>query len=281
MKRLIITIALLLSAAPHLAAQTTNSQTPSTFEMPPILTDAQRQAKDELNQATLAHQEGNFAEAQRHSELALILDPLNETPVFLMARTLITRPENIAKARDAIEAYKRILAENKNNEEAYRAVAALYGAIGENDLQRAWITQHALDESLAPEARAEAYIVLASKDWDCSYKVTENIESKQTVESKKSKRLVIRYLKPKDLSEYDKAQACVIRGLEEADKAISLDPTIESAWAYKTNILLEASKLAEMDNNRALRDGYKRQADAVQQRLMNLVKEKSREKPNP
>ena len=31
------------------------------------------------------------------------------------------------------------------------------------------------------------------------------------------------------------------------ENAIKYDPNNESAWSYKTNLLLEASKLAEMD----------------------------------
>ena len=37
------------------------------------------------------------------------------------------------------------------------------------------------------------------------------------------------------------------QGLSEAENAIKFDPNNESAWSYKTNLLLEASKLAEMD----------------------------------
>ena len=40
---------------------------------------------------------------------------------------------------------------------------------------------------------------------------------------------------------------CVKQGLAEAENAIKFDPNNESAWSYKTNLLLEASKLAEMD----------------------------------
>ena len=36
--------------------------------------------------------------------------------------------------------------------------------------------------------------------------------------------------------------------LVEAENAIKFDPNNESAWSYKTNLLLEASKLAEMDD---------------------------------
>ena len=53
------------------------------------------------------------------------------------------------------------------------------------------------------------------------------------------------------------------RGLEEIESAVKLDPTSEPAWSYKTNLLLEASKLAEMEgkmDQKALLD--KQEAEA-------------------
>jgi hypothetical protein len=40
-----------------------------------IPSEAEVQAKQELNEAARAYREGNFAEAQAHSERALLLDP--------------------------------------------------------------------------------------------------------------------------------------------------------------------------------------------------------------
>ena len=57
---------------------------------------------------------------------------------------------------------------NPQDEEAYKAIAYLYGAIKEDDKLRQWITARAPATSTEPEKRAEAYVVLASKDWDCS-----------------------------------------------------------------------------------------------------------------
>ena len=47
-------------------------------------------------------------------------------------------------------------------------------------------------------------------------------------------------------------------GIGEAENAIKFDPNNESAWSYKTNLLLEASKLAEMDGRRNRRLSIKR-----------------------
>src|ERR1041385_7569826 len=87
------------------------AQTPA-----PTPSAAQAQAKQELNAAAFAYRDGNFAEAQLHSEKALLLDPENKTAPMFVARTIHAQykpkdfsPENVAKAREAIIAYQRIL----------------------------------------------------------------------------------------------------------------------------------------------------------------------------
>jgi tetratricopeptide (TPR) repeat protein len=137
-------------------------------------------AKNDLNEAARAYREGHFEEAEQYSRKALDLDPDNKTALAFIARTIhaqykpgVQTPENIAKANEAIQAYQRILEKDPKNDEAYKAIAYLYGATKEEDKLRAWISARATDATLEPEKRAEAYIVLASKDWDCSFKMTE------------------------------------------------------------------------------------------------------------
>src|SRR6266487_6628542 len=84
-------------------------------------------AKNELNEAARSYRESHFEEAEKHSRRALELDPNNKTAPLFIARTIhaqfkpgITNPDNIAKANEAIEAYKRILEKDPKNEEAYK-----------------------------------------------------------------------------------------------------------------------------------------------------------------
>jgi len=232
---LIITLAL---ASPLLA------QTPK-----PIPTAAEAQAKQELNEAARAYREGRFTEAQAHSEKALALDPGNRTAPMFVARTIHAQykpgdstPENDAIARQAIMAYQRILERNPNDDEAYKAVAYLYGAIKEEELLRDWILQRAGNVSVADDKRAEAYVVLASKDWDCSFRITE---ANKVVIGEGIKQYV-RFQMPKDRMEFERANECANRALMMANMAIVLEAENESAWSYKTNTLLELEKLAEM-----------------------------------
>ena len=240
-------------------------------------------AKNELNEAARAYRAGRFAEAEQRSRRALELDPVNKTAPSFVARSVhaqykpgIDTPQNLEKARQAIEAYQKLLQVNPNNEEAYKAIAALYGAIKENDKQREWIMQRASNNSVDAKLRAEAYVVLASQDWNCSYTITEQPENKTTAQ--KEGKTILVFKKPKEQKDFDAAQTCVARGLEEANQAISLDPNNESAWSFKTNLLLERVKLAEMDGKTEDKDRFQKEAGEAQQQTTKLSQENEKRK---
>lgn len=239
-------------------------------------------AKNDLNEAARAYREGHFTEAEQYSRKALELDPNNKTALAFIARTIhaqykpgVQTPENLAKANEAIQAYQRILEKDPKNDEAYKAIAYLYGATKEDDKLRSWISSRATDTSLEPEKRAEAYIVLASKDWDCSFKMTELPSNKVTTVGAGNK-ATVSYKKPNQ-KEFDTAQQCVKRGLEEIENAIKLDPNSEAAWSYKTNLLLEAAKLAEMDGKMDQKTEFDKQREIAQKRT-NALSEANQKK---
>ena len=234
-------------------------------------------AKNQLNEAARAYREGHFEEAEQHSRRAYELDPTNKTAPMFIARTIhaqfrpgVQTPENLAKAQAAIEAYQQLLANNPSDDESYKAIAYLYGATKQDDKLRQWISSRASSETTEPAKRAEAYIVLASKDWDCSFKITELPTNKVTTVDPATNKATVSYKKPKEQKEFDTAQMCVKQGLAEAENAIKFDPNNESAWSYKTNLLLEASKLAEMDGKADLKSEYQKQYEAALKRTTEL-----------
>ena len=240
-------------------------------------------AKNEINEAARAYKAGKFAEAEQHSKRALELNPDDKNAPKFIARTIhaqykpgVETPENQARARAAIDAYKKLLEKDPNNDEAYKAIAALYGALKEDDTQRQWIAQRANQESVSAKQRAEAYTVLASKDWNCSYEITEQPDNKQTVA--KDGKPTIQFKKPKEQADFDKAQQCVARGLEEAEKAISLDPDNDTAWSFKTNLLLESAKLAEMDGKLEDKTKFNQQAKEAQDKTTQLSEQNQKRK---
>jgi tetratricopeptide (TPR) repeat protein len=239
-------------------------------------------AKNELNEAARAYKAGKFAEAEQHSKKALELDPEQKTAPIFIARSIhqqyrpgVDTPQNKQKAIDAIEAYKKILEKNPADEDAYRAIAALYGVTDEN-LQRQWIMKRASDESIAKEKRAEAYTILASKDWNCSYTITEQPCSKTT--TTKDGKPVIVFQKPKEAKDLETIRQCIARGMEEAEKAISYDANNDAAWSFKTNLLLESAKLAEMEGNQDKKAEYTKLAEEAQKRTTELTQENQKKK---
>ena len=179
---------------------------------------------------------------EQHSRKAQELDPDSKAAPLFIARTIhaqyrpgVAAPENIAKAREAIEAYRQILQNDPQNEEAYRAIAFLYERIKEDGKLREWIMSRANDSAADPEKRAEAYIVLASKDWNCSFQITDLPSNKVTTVSEG--KATVSYKKPNQ-KDFETAQMCVKRGLEEVENAIKFDPNNEPAWSYKTNLSL-------------------------------------------
>lgn len=221
---------------------------------PSTRTAAQTAAIRELNSAALAYREGEFTEAQIYSQRALNLDPDSKNAYLFLARTIHAQYKpgdssetNAAKAREAITAYQQILNRFADEEEAYKAIAYLYGSLKEEELLREWVLKRAANSSFEPEKRAEAYIQLASKDWDCSFKITELPTSKNTTVV--NNKTVVHYLRPPIEADFTRASQCVENGLRMVEMAIALNPESESGWSYKTNLLLESTKLAEMEDD--------------------------------
>ena len=236
-------------------------------------------AKNELNESAIAYKQGHFEEAEAHAKRALYLNPDNMTAAIFLARIIhqqykpgVDSPENVARAKEAIEAYKHILEKDPTNDEAYKAISVLYSAIKDDAKLREWIMKRASDSSMSNEKRAEAYALLAGKDWDCSFKITELPDVKVTTNEGGNPHVV--YQKPKDQKDFDTAQKCVARGLEQGETAIKLDPNSEPAWSYKTNLLLEAAKLAEMDGKADMKAQYQKQADVAGKKAAALSEER-------
>ena len=242
-------------------------------------------AKNEINEAARTYKEGKFKEAEQHSRRALELDENQKTAPIFIARTVhaqyrqgVDTPENVAKADQAIAEYRKIYEAYKNErsgDEAYNAIAALYKALGRNEELRKWIETRAYDESVAADKRSLSYTFLASEEWNCSFAVTENKANQQT--ANENGKVVIKFKKPQDQAEYDKAKGCMTKGMELANKAIELDPNNERAWGFKTNLLLEARKLAEMDGKTAEAEQFAKQADEAQQKTTELNAKKKEE----
>jgi len=240
-------------------------------------------AKNELNETARAYREGHFEDAEQHAKRALYLDPSNKTAPIFIARVIhqqykpgVDQPDNIQRARDAIAAYQHVLQDDpskEQTEEAFKAISYLLAATKDDAQLRDWIMKRANDSSQPSEKRAEAFAILAGKDWDCSFKVTELPDVKIT-STEAGGTAKVTYKKPSQQKDFDNIQKCVARGLEEAETAIKYDPNNESAWSYKTNLLIERAKIADMNGDTAQKAELERQAQIAGKRAIALAEER-------
>jgi len=217
-------------------------------------------AKNSLNEGAKAYRAGDYKMAEEKFRESYELDPTQKNAPTLIARAImqqykpgVEKPENAQKAQAALEEYQKILGNDPNNEEAFNAIVYLYRQTKNEEKEREWLVQRANLSTVPNEKRAVANIILASKQWDCAYEITEG--NKQTDPVKAT----IKYVKPANQPDFEKALGCVREGLKLAEQAISLDAANPNAWSQKANLLREMSKLAEMDGNAAQKDEYEKQ----------------------
>ena len=233
-------------------------------------------AKNALNEGARAYKEGNFPLAEEKFRNALELDPDQKNATLFVARAVhqqykpgVDTPENVEKAGRAVDAYKAVLAVNPDSEDAYNAIAYIYRQMRDTDKEEEWLLQRANNANANPTKRSDAYMILASKQWQCSNDITEQKENKETID-KGDRGVIVQYKKPGNQADFDKAMGCIQKGLELVNKAVELNKENPSAWAYKTNLLRERAKLAQMDKKDAEKSDYDRQADEAEKEHKRL-----------
>ena len=232
-------------------------------------------ATQEINLGARAYRAGRFAEAEQRFRRALELDPTQKNAPLFIARAIqqqykpgVETPENLATGERAVAAYQEILARDPAHDDSYKAIVFLYGQMKRDDKVVEMLTQRANDFSLPNEKRAEAFVILASRQWQCSYDITEQKANKST--ENLPDKVVIKYKMPADAGDFIRARQCATDGLMLVEQALSLDSKNAIPMSYKANLLREAAKLAEMEGDAAGKAEYDRQygeALATQKRL--------------
>jgi hypothetical protein len=249
-------------------------------------------AKNALNEGARAYKDGRFPDAEARFREAYELDPTQKNAPIFIARAVqqqykpgVQTPENLALGEKAVSAYQDILKVNPGNEDAYKAIVFLYGQMKRDEKVNELLMQRA-SGGPTPTAKAEALTILASKQWQCSYDITEQKENKST--ENRPDKILIHYKKPANQADFDKAQQCTTEGLKLAEQATSLDADNPNAWSYKANLLREKSKLAEMAGDTTAKADFDKQYESAletQKRLSEAVtKRKEAEeasKPTP
>lgn len=241
-----------------------------------------------------------FDEAERLFRLAVSRAPADSlegrTAQLFLARTLHSEfaadRQNKQKAEEAIEAYKKVLAINPNDNSSFKAVASLYENLEKMDEWRQWVTERSENTSIPPEQRAEAYTSLASKENTCANDITEDPAVKKTVTN--NGKSVFTFSKPEKPEDLEKLRGCIQKGTDLINKALALETDevknakninikglsdkdlvakanllrpFESARSYNISLLSQSARLAEMEGKTAEKDSFKQQADAAREQF--------------
>lgn len=274
MRRTVAAILLLALApaahAPAAHAQTAHAQT------------AAEAVRVELNEGSRAYREGRDEEAERHFRRALELDPEGKETHRFVARALrrryragVTTPENLAAGERAAAAYWEVLRIDPRDDDAFKAVVTIYTQLKREEQVHLWLARRANDEAVPGEKRAEAFADLAALQWKCANKITELPSSRKTTETPEG--VTGAYSMPADGGEYIRASRCVTDGLAFTRRALELDPRSLNALSNETRLLLEATKLAQMEGSLEREAELVRRQQAAQEAFETRREEVRRE----
>jgi len=252
-------------------------------------------ARKNLVDGATAYKERKFQVAEQLFRKTVEIDPTaetmeGETAQLFLARTLhseyISDRKNTAKAEEAVQAYKKVLAKNINDQGSFKALASLMDTLGQKDESMQLVNDRAANANVKPEYRAEAYTSMAARQYSCANEISDVEPVKKAV--KKDGKDVYQYTKPENQDDFNKLKTCADEGLRLIEEAIKLEPAevqqmkgldvksltpqqidaklellriFSSAWSYKANLLYQKMRIAEMDGNTAEKDSFKAKGD--------------------
>ncbi len=225
-----------------------------------------------------AYKDRKFEQAEQLFRDAIARDPqitTNEakTAQLFLARTLhseyIGNRQVEAKANEAIQEYKKVLAGDVSDQSSFNAVANLLENLNRDDEWLQWVTDRTNDEKVPPVQRAEALTKLAAKKYSCANDISDVEPVKKTV-TKDGKPSFV-FSKPPNPEDYEKLKQCTAEGTELVNRAEKLDTNSDAVWSYKANMLYQQMRLAEMEGNMAEKDRLKAEADKGKERFTELA----------
>jgi hypothetical protein len=219
--------------------------------------------EQEIRAALCDLEKSDFINAQKRMDAVLKSDPENiyaqKVLLGILTKSIKmgdSSPENKARIKSAIEALNQATKNPKFTPEQKSAidryVITLYRQLGDEEVTGE-LQKRAADLNRTATERAESYTVLASRSWNCSFRITAE-------------------MKVLEKSELERAESCLKSGLDYSERAIALDSSNEGAWSYKATLLNEAVKLAEFQNNQTQKTSYQRQSVEARRRAEELAK---------
>ena len=261
-------------------------------------------ARKDLVDGSKAYKDRKFPEAEQLFRNAVARDPNGEyvegkTAQLFLARTLhsefIGNRQDLAKATEAITEYQKALTLEPKDQSSYKAIASLYENLQKNDEWLKWVTDRANNTGIPPEQRAEALTSLASKKNSCANDISDTEKTKKTVT--KDGKQAFQFVKPASNEDFETFKKCVAEGTALIDQVAGLEPdaiknatsldvkpltdvqlqtnldlfkVFESARSYKTSLLFQSMRLAEMEGRTPDRDRLKTESEDARKKFLSL-----------
>lgn len=225
-----------------------------------------------------AYKDRKFQEAEQLFRDAIARDPqgvTNEgkTAQLFLARTLhseyIGNRQKVETANEAIQEYRKVLAEDPSDQSSFNAVANLLENLNKDDEWLKWVTDRANNDKVPATQRAEALTKLGAKKYSCANDISDVEPVKKTVT--KDGKPTFEFTKPQNAADYEKFKQCVADGTELIDKAEKLDTNSDAVWSYKANMLVQQMRLAEMEGRNADKENFKNQAETAKDKFTELA----------
>ena len=238
-------------------------------------------ARKNLVDGATAYQERKFKVAEQLFRNAVSRDPQLATTEGKMAQLFLARTlhsefigdrSDKTKAEQAIEEYKKVLAKDQNDQSSFKAVANLLENLDRKDEALQWVTERSNNESVSAVNRAEAFSSLAAKKNTCANDISDTDKTKKTVT--KDGKQVFEFIKPENAADFETLKKCADEGLALASKAVELDPNSDSAWSYKTSLLVQKMRVAEMEGNKEQQEQFKKESDTAKAKFTELAEAK-------
>lgn len=217
-------------------------------------------AKDKLNQGAILYNQGRTKQAQEFFQAAKETDPTNSIAWLYYGATLVKeyKEPNIEDqkkkeiADQAIGVYKTALDLSGNNcisiDNAVSYLATIYDDLNNDEEWRKWMEKRAESECSKNDVKAQSYYSIAQRYWKCSYDETTRYADQALLASQPFHYRNMDYAAA--LPDKQKAEQCVVKGLEYMEKAMTIDPEYVDAMYYKGLLYRERQKLTKEEAKR-------------------------------
>jgi hypothetical protein len=257
-------------------------------------------ARRDLVDGAEAYKNRKYDEAESKFRSAIKRDPGQKVAKLFLARTLhsvyAADRKKTEKAEEAIVEYKNVVPEFKKdlvekkksldakpdekNLSAYKenvtilsstvgAVANLLDTTGKKEEWVTWQSELGNDTDMPAEIRSNALTSLAAKQYTCANDITDVDPVKKTVGQ------TFVFAKPAKPEDYDTLKGCITKGKEFIDKALEIQKEAkvetDSTWSYKSSLLIQEMRLAEMDGRTADKENLKKLTEDAKTRFTELA----------